>query len=78
MNTFCITPLLLDILQNGVPLTDLAAYSDGRIINEPGIKRFVITSAQVTDSGRYTCMAESEAGEARVTYDLQVLGMSHS
>ena len=38
----------------------------------------MITSAQVTDSGRYTCLAENEAGEARVTYDLQVHGMYHS
>lgn len=58
-----------------MPLADLSAYSDGRIIKEPGIKRFVITSAQVSDSGRYTCLAVNEAGEARVTYDLQVHGM---
>lgn len=63
------------MLQNGVPLTDLDTYDSGNIIIEPGIKRFLITSAQVSDSGRYTCLAENEAGEARVTYDLQIQGM---
>lgn len=33
-----------------------------------------ILSVQVSDSGRFTCIAKNSAGEARKNYDLKVLG----
>lgn len=37
-----------------------------------------IASAQVTDTGRYLCMATNQAGIQRRRVDLQVYGRSHS
>ena len=47
---------------------DLYPVSEGgRILSIP--------LADVTDSGRYVCMAENLAGEKEKTFDLSVLGM---
>ncbi|XP_067940287.1 hemicentin-1-like [Watersipora subatra] len=54
-------------LKNGRPIEE-----ESHIVHEKDGKRFLIDSAQVTDTGRYTCIAMNEAGEARRTYDLQI------
>ena len=47
---------------------DLYPVSEGgRILSIP--------LADVTDSGRYVCVAENVAGEKEKTFDLSVLGM---
>lgn len=52
-----------------MPITELEGY---RLESE--LKRFLVPTAQVSNSGRYTCVAVNEAGEARRSYDLQVQG----
>lgn len=37
-------------------------------------RRVQVTDARVSDSGKYICVVKNEAGEARKTFDLSVLG----
>ena len=64
-----IPPPAVKWLKNGQPLqTDrtVTLLSDGRQLE--------ITSAQVTDTARYTCIASNEAGELQRNFDVEVLG----
>ncbi|XP_056893820.1 hemicentin-1 isoform X2 [Takifugu flavidus] len=70
---------VLECIVNGVPPPQVTWRKHGAILagNNPRY-RFVedgslhITSAQVTDTGRYLCMATNQAGSQRKRVDLQV------
>lgn len=38
-------------------------------------RRIEIRNARLSDSGSYVCVVQNEAGEARKTYELTVLGI---
>lgn len=64
-----IPPPSVKWLKNGLPLeTDrmVTLLSDGRQLE--------ISSAKVTDTARYTCIASNEAGELQRNFDVEVLG----
>lgn len=37
-------------------------------------RRVEVSNARLSDAGKYICVARNEAGEARKTFDLSVLG----
>ena len=58
-------------LKNGAPLGEdrsITLLSDGRQLE--------ITSARVTDTARFTCIASNAAGELQRDFDVEVLGES--
>lgn len=62
-------PPSLTWLKDGVPVRD----GDSIRTLEQG-RKIEILSAAVSDSGRYTCVATSIAGEKEVIYNVRVLG----
>lgn len=62
-------PPSLTWLKDGVPVRD----GESLHVLEHG-KKIEILSATVSDSGRYTCVATSIAGEKEIKYDVKVLG----
>lgn len=66
----------------GTPPPRITWYKDGRRIESNGQdirvkrhgERLHINQAQVTHSGRYTCLAENVAGRAEKFYGLLVMG----
>uniref|UniRef100_A0A673IBQ3 Hemicentin-1 n=1 Tax=Sinocyclocheilus rhinocerous TaxID=307959 RepID=A0A673IBQ3_9TELE len=72
-------PVVLECVVNGVPAPRITWRKHGAILagNNPRYRfgedgSLHILSAQVTDTGRYLCMATSQAGTDRKRVDLQV------
>uniref|UniRef100_A0A8C1K3P7 Hemicentin-1 n=1 Tax=Cyprinus carpio TaxID=7962 RepID=A0A8C1K3P7_CYPCA len=70
-------PVVLECVVNGVPTPRITWRKHGAILagNNPRFGEdgsLHILSAQVTDTGRYLCMATSQAGTDRKRVDLQV------
>uniref|UniRef100_A0A3Q0S5G2 Ig-like domain-containing protein n=1 Tax=Amphilophus citrinellus TaxID=61819 RepID=A0A3Q0S5G2_AMPCI len=64
-------PPSLTWLKDGIPVHDGASV---RVLEQG--KKLEILSAAVSDSGHYTCVATSIAGEKEVKYDIRVLGIN--
>ncbi|XP_051581270.1 hemicentin-1-like isoform X1 [Myxocyprinus asiaticus] len=72
-------PVVLECIVNGVPAPRISWRKHGSILarNNPRYRfgedgSLHILSAQVTDTGRYLCMATNQAGTERKRVDLQV------
>ncbi|XP_009996158.1 PREDICTED: hemicentin-1 [Chaetura pelagica] len=64
----------------GNPVPQISWMKDGQALAEDGDHKFLssgrflqITNAQVTDTGRYTCIASNTAGDKSKSYSLNVL-----
>lgn len=66
-------PPALTWLKDGVPVTS----SDSVMVLQGG-RKIEILNADVSDSGRYVCVATSIAGEKEIKYDVRVLGNDSS
>ncbi len=59
-------------LKNGRPLDVTATNGRMRVLTDG--RQLEISRAEVTDTGRYSCIATNEAGVADRDFDLDVLG----
>ncbi|XP_067083733.1 hemicentin-1 [Osmerus mordax] len=73
-------PVSLSCESNAIPPPRLSWYREGRKLSSadgvvllPGGQVLQISRVQKEDSGKYTCQAVNEAGEDRMTFDLEVL-----
>ncbi|XP_062920094.1 hemicentin-1 isoform X2 [Mobula hypostoma] len=72
-------PVLLKCVVNGLPVPQVTWRKDGAILSASNLRysfsedgSLHIGSAQVTDTGRYLCMATNAAGTARKRIDVQI------
>ncbi|XP_069798458.1 hemicentin-1 [Narcine bancroftii] len=72
-------PIVLECVVSGVPTPQVTWRKDGVILSASNLRysfsedgSLHIASAQVTDTGRYLCMATNTAGTARRRIDVQI------
>ncbi|CAI4229355.1 unnamed protein product [Auanema sp. JU1783] len=64
--------LSIDCNANGIPAPTISWKKDGVLLEDKTNSRLIVPSVNLTDGGRYTCVAKNEAGQAQTDFAVDV------